>query len=145
MTYFLNHYSFVLFFLHSINCHYSATCNKINYFQGSAKLEKAEILQMTVDHLRIMCSKGNYFRSVILKRYTIYHLKNLSFWNSRVIYKKRLQFQYCRRTKTFLVATTTDFLTPTYSTKNFIKKIKKKLLCYKAWITCSLVLSHSGT
>ncbi|GFR25195.1 hypothetical protein TNCT_592991, partial [Trichonephila clavata] len=26
--------------------------------QGSAKLEKAEILQMTVDHLRIMHSKG---------------------------------------------------------------------------------------
>ena len=28
--------------------------------QGSAKLEKAEILQMTVDHLRTLHSKGNY-------------------------------------------------------------------------------------
>lgn len=27
--------------------------------QGSAKLEKAEILQMTVDHLRMLHAKGN--------------------------------------------------------------------------------------
>ena len=27
--------------------------------QGSAKLEKAEILQLTVDHLRVLHSKGN--------------------------------------------------------------------------------------
>ena len=29
--------------------------------QGSAKLEKAEILQMTVDHLKMLHSKGLYF------------------------------------------------------------------------------------
>ena len=28
--------------------------------QGSAKLEKAEILQLTVDHLRVLHSKGNH-------------------------------------------------------------------------------------
>lgn len=28
--------------------------------QGSAKLEKAEILQMTVDHLKMLHSKGKY-------------------------------------------------------------------------------------
>lgn len=29
--------------------------------QGSAKLEKAEILQMTVDHLKMLHAKGTYF------------------------------------------------------------------------------------
>lgn len=29
--------------------------------QGSAKLEKAEILQMTVDHLKMLHAKGKYF------------------------------------------------------------------------------------
>ncbi len=28
--------------------------------QGSAKLEKAEILQMTVDYIKMLHSKGNY-------------------------------------------------------------------------------------
>ena len=32
--------------------------------QGSAKLEKAEILQMTVDHLRTLHSKGTIFFSL---------------------------------------------------------------------------------
>jgi len=30
--------------------------------QGSAKLEKAEILQLTVDHLRVLHSKGKHRR-----------------------------------------------------------------------------------
>lgn len=29
--------------------------------QGSAKLEKAEILQLTVDHLKMIHSKGRYY------------------------------------------------------------------------------------
>lgn len=31
------------------------------YLQGSAKLEKAEILQLTVDHLKMLHAKGNHF------------------------------------------------------------------------------------
>lgn len=38
------------------------------FLQGSAKLEKAEILQMTVDHLRILHSKGKK----IYKSYELY-------------------------------------------------------------------------
>ncbi len=34
--------------------------------QGSAKLEKAEILQMTVDHLRMLHAKGKYWNLFIL-------------------------------------------------------------------------------
>lgn len=36
--------------------------------QGSAKLEKAEILQMTVDHLKILNQKGNAFSPFALVR-----------------------------------------------------------------------------
>jgi len=40
--------------------HQYATCrtNRLVTLQGSAKLEKAEILQMTVDHLKVLHSKG---------------------------------------------------------------------------------------
>lgn len=34
--------------------------------QGSAKLEKAEILQMTVDHLKSLHAKGEFICSLIL-------------------------------------------------------------------------------
>lgn len=34
--------------------------------QGSAKLEKAEILQLTVDHLRMLASKGKHPPLVVL-------------------------------------------------------------------------------
>lgn len=32
--------------------------------QGSAKLEKAEILQMTVDHLKVLHAKGTYIHTL---------------------------------------------------------------------------------
>ena len=39
--------------------------------QGSAKLEKAEILQMTVDHLRMLHNKGNYTTHLFLYGQTV--------------------------------------------------------------------------
>ena len=41
--------------LHDCRCGYPSVCATL---QGSAKLEKAEILQMTVDHLKLLHQKG---------------------------------------------------------------------------------------
>lgn len=46
--------------------------------QGSAKLEKAEILQMTVDHLKMLHSKGKFLiilirNNVNIKRHVVVH------------------------------------------------------------------------
>ena len=73
--------------------------------QGSAKLEKAEILQMTVDHLRTLHSKGNYRQNpnISLSFHIIYFLVNLFFYSLCV----RIQIQF---TQTFLVKFCTAFV-----------------------------------
>lgn len=44
--------------------------------QGSSKLEKAEILQLTVDHLKSLHAKGKYLQDI----YFIHLLKTLYFF-----------------------------------------------------------------
>lgn len=41
--------------------------------QGSSKLEKAEILQLTVDHLKTLHSKGNLEKSIFNINIIIFH------------------------------------------------------------------------
>lgn len=58
------------------------------FFQGSAKLEKAEILQMTVDHLKMLQAtggKGTAFALSVLF-YTVKEHGNLS----KHLFDKRL-------------------------------------------------------
>lgn len=49
-----------------------AACEK----QGSAKLEKAEILQLTVDHLKMLHAKGNYDLYIYLQLHSLRVKKN---------------------------------------------------------------------